>query len=29
MVLDGLARPAILDGPDDELLHAAYREVSR
>ncbi|MFJ8690389.1 3-dehydroquinate synthase [Micromonospora wenchangensis] len=29
VVLDGLARPAILDGPDDELLHAAYREVSR
>ncbi|WP_434743701.1 3-dehydroquinate synthase [Micromonospora sp. SH-82] len=28
VVLDGLARPAILDGPDDDLLHAAYREVS-
>lgn len=27
VVLDGLARPAILEGPDDELLHAAYREV--
>lgn len=29
VVLDGLARPAILDGPDDDLLHAAFREVSR
>ncbi|MFJ6197617.1 3-dehydroquinate synthase [Micromonospora sp. NPDC092111] len=29
VVLDGLARPAILEGPDDELLHAAYREISR
>ncbi|MFI7491126.1 3-dehydroquinate synthase [Micromonospora echinaurantiaca] len=29
VVLDGLARPAILEGPDDELLHAAYREVAR
>jgi 3-dehydroquinate synthase len=29
VVLDGLARPAILDGPDDGLLHAAFREVSR
>jgi 3-dehydroquinate synthase len=29
VVLDGLARPAILDGPDDDLLHAAYRAVSR
>lgn len=28
VVLDGLARPAILDGPDDELLHAAYRAVA-
>ncbi|MGK5443340.1 3-dehydroquinate synthase [Micromonospora sp. URMC 105] len=28
VVLDGLARPAILEGPDDELLHAAYREIS-
>ncbi|MEV0808434.1 3-dehydroquinate synthase [Micromonospora sp. NPDC050200] len=28
VVLDGLARPAILEGPDDELLHAAYREVT-
>ncbi|MGB2570672.1 3-dehydroquinate synthase [Micromonospora citrea] len=29
VVLDGLARPAMLEGPDDDLLHAAYREVSR
>ncbi|MEU5937984.1 3-dehydroquinate synthase [Micromonospora sp. NPDC047548] len=28
VVLDALARPAILEGPDDELLHAAYREIS-
>ncbi|MEG3635296.1 3-dehydroquinate synthase [Micromonospora palythoicola] len=28
VVLDGLARPAILDGPDDDLLHAAYAAVS-
>ncbi|MBX7267894.1 3-dehydroquinate synthase [Micromonospora sp. Llam7] len=28
VVLDGLARPAILDGPDDDLLHAAYGAVS-
>ncbi|MFF5172925.1 3-dehydroquinate synthase [Micromonospora sp. NPDC000089] len=28
VVLDGLARPGILDGPDDDLLHAAYREIS-
>ncbi|SCL33785.1 3-dehydroquinate synthase [Micromonospora nigra] len=28
VVLDGPARPAILEGPDDELLHAAYREVT-
>ncbi|MBQ1027079.1 3-dehydroquinate synthase [Micromonospora sp. C95] len=28
VVLDGLARPAILDGPDDDLLRAAYRAVS-
>ncbi|RZU74786.1 3-dehydroquinate synthase [Micromonospora kangleipakensis] len=28
VVLDGLARPAILEGPDDDLLHAAYREIS-
>jgi len=28
VVLDGLARPAILEGPSDEQLYAAYREVS-
>ncbi|BCJ57200.1 3-dehydroquinate synthase [Micromonospora endophytica] len=28
VVLDGLARPAILAGPDDELLHAAYGAVA-
>jgi 3-dehydroquinate synthase len=28
VVLDGLAQPAILEGPDDEQLAAAYREVS-
>ncbi|WP_433392767.1 3-dehydroquinate synthase [Micromonospora sp. KLBMP9576] len=28
VVLDGLARPAILEGPDDGLLAAAYREVA-
>ncbi|MEU4774418.1 3-dehydroquinate synthase [Micromonospora sp. NPDC023644] len=28
VVLDGLARPTILEGPDDELLEAAYREVA-
>ena len=30
VVLDGLARPAILAGPDDDLLRQAYRnEVAR
>ncbi|WP_341720360.1 3-dehydroquinate synthase [Micromonospora sp. FIMYZ51] len=29
VVLDGLARPAILAGPDDDLLHAAYRAVAQ
>ncbi len=29
VVLDGLAQPSILDDPDDELLRAAYQEVSR
>jgi 3-dehydroquinate synthase len=29
VVLEGLARPAILDGPSEELLRQAYREVSR
>jgi 3-dehydroquinate synthase len=28
VVLDGLARPAILDGPSEELLEDAYLEVS-
>ncbi|MEV1144760.1 3-dehydroquinate synthase, partial [Micromonospora sp. NPDC049799] len=28
VVLDGLARPAMLEGPDDELLHAAYQQVA-
>lgn len=28
VVLDGLACPAILAGPDDDLLAAAYREIS-
>jgi 3-dehydroquinate synthase len=28
VVLDGLARPSILDGPSDELLADVYREVS-
>lgn len=28
VVLDGLARPAMLEGPDDALLEAAYREVA-
>ena len=28
VVLDGLARPTILDGPTDELLADVYREVS-
>jgi 3-dehydroquinate synthase len=27
VVLDGLAKPSILDGPSDELLRAAYKEV--
>ena len=29
VVLDGLARPSILDDPSEELLWQAYREVSR
>ena len=29
VVLDGLARPAILDSPPEELLWEAYQEVSR
>jgi 3-dehydroquinate synthase len=28
VVLDGLAQPSILDGPDDELLRAAYEAVA-
>ena len=28
VVLDGLARPGILDDPSEELLWQAYREVS-
>jgi 3-dehydroquinate synthase len=28
VVLDGLARPSTLDGPDDALLRAAYEEVT-
>ncbi|HEX8630008.1 MAG TPA: 3-dehydroquinate synthase [Catenuloplanes sp.] len=28
VVLDALARPAILEGPDDALLHSAYREIA-
>lgn len=28
VVLDALAKPALLEGPDDELLRAAYDEVS-
>jgi 3-dehydroquinate synthase len=28
VVLDGLARPSILDGPDEQLLAQVYREVS-
>jgi 3-dehydroquinate synthase len=29
VVLDGLAKPGILDGPDDALLERAYAEVAR
>ncbi|MEV1289379.1 3-dehydroquinate synthase [Micromonospora sp. NPDC049679] len=29
VVLDGLARPAILEGPDDALLRAAYQEIAQ
>ena len=28
VVLDGLARPGILEAPDESLLEAAYREVT-
>ena len=27
VVLDGLARPAVLSGPSEELLRAAYSEI--
>ncbi len=29
VILDGLAHPAILAGPDDSFLETAYREISR
>jgi 3-dehydroquinate synthase len=29
VVLDGLAKPGILSGPDEEMLRAAYAEVTR
>ncbi|WP_119729797.1 3-dehydroquinate synthase [Thermomonospora amylolytica] len=29
VVLDGLARPARLEGPDEDLLAAAYREIAQ
>jgi 3-dehydroquinate synthase len=29
VVLDGLAEPGILTGPDDATLHRAYQEVAR
>ena len=29
VVLDGLARPGILDGPAEELLEEAYAAVAR
>jgi 3-dehydroquinate synthase len=29
VVLDGLARPSILEDPSEELLRQAYQEVSR
>jgi 3-dehydroquinate synthase len=29
VVLDGLAAPGILDGPSDQLLRDAFREVAR
>jgi hypothetical protein len=28
VVLDGLARPGILESPSDQLLEAAYGEVA-
>ena len=29
IVLDGLARPGLLEAPDEDLLRAAYEEVAR
>ena len=29
VVLEGLARPALLEGPDDSLLTAAYARIVR
>jgi 3-dehydroquinate synthase len=29
VVLKGLAHPVILEGPDESMLQAAYREVCR
>jgi 3-dehydroquinate synthase len=29
VVLDGIARPARLEDPSEELLEAAFREVAR
>jgi len=28
VVLEGLARPVILENPDERLLHRAYQEVT-
>jgi 3-dehydroquinate synthase len=29
VVLDGVGKPGLLEGPDDALLEKAYAEVSR
>lgn len=29
VVLDGIAEPGRLEGPDEDLLAAAYREIAR
>jgi 3-dehydroquinate synthase len=29
VVLDGVGRPALLEGPDDAVLEKAYAEVGR
>jgi len=29
VVLDGLAKPGILTGPDEDMLREAYAEVAR